>query len=69
MTMRKKYKQSQYFDIQHAKYAHVISYTFPEVNLQNPEHVHFPSLLSLEVKVTNWKVSGGIQFTSGKYHP
>ena len=58
-----------------------ICYTFSEVIYQNPEyrntsvnmffltkHVYSTSLLSLEVKVTNWKVSGGTQLTSHKYH-
>ena len=31
--------------------------------------MYSPSLLSLEVKVTNWKVSGGTQLPGGKYKP
>ena len=29
--------------------------------------MYSPSLLSLDVTVTNWKVSGGTQLTSSKY--
>ena len=59
-----------------------ICYTFSEVIYQNPEyqnisfnmflqqkHMYSVSLLSLEVKVTNWKVSGGTQLTSDKDDP
>ena len=73
--------KSQYFAIRRANDAYFICYTFSEVIYQNPEYRNtlfnmflitkarvFCILLSLEVKVKVWKVSGGTQLTSGIYH-